>query len=503
MYPYRVVIRRPIYGCVKQYQLLLPFNTARATLLLVSFVMILVCLVGSIYKTYAQLPFHSNIPGIKVGNLPECIFANQDRNLIYVCNAASNTISVIDGTTNTLNDTIFVGQNFPLTIALDALTERLYVGAAYSNKIKEIDTVTNNVIGTIPLENVTLSMVSDQFGHLFVTKQFSEKIATIDAESHKVKENSYKFGNKGLADDLSAMTFNPLTHKLFVVKNSNNTVYVFDVAYNGVLKLDGTFVMERNVYARDVAGIDIDPVTNLVYLANTQNASISVINATSHYAVIQNLPIKGAQPEDIAVNPITHIVYVVDPFSGIAYVINSKCIIDHRTCNIIPVKVASPFAPGEHESGIAVNPNTNMIYVTNQGSKTVSVINGKTNRLSVSVNFNVSPEGSGYIVCDSQKITNQYMFYDVNSTHKCSAVPGNDFVFSSWSNRGSNTNFTGPINFKALDFGISWTANFDRKSPIPKEFLYGVVLGPTVGGFLGGFFGWLIPYFMNKRAKKK
>jgi YVTN family beta-propeller protein len=118
MYPYRVVIRRhfPIYGCIKQYQLLLPFNTATLTLLLVGFVMILVCLVGSIYKTYAQLPFHSNIPGIKVGNLPTCIFANQDRNLIYVCNAASNTISVIDGTTNTVIHTIFVGENFPLTI---------------------------------------------------------------------------------------------------------------------------------------------------------------------------------------------------------------------------------------------------------------------------------------------------------------------------------------------------------------------------------------------------
>jgi YVTN family beta-propeller protein len=259
MYPYRVVIRRhfPIYGCIKQYQLLLTaylLNAATGTLLLVGFVMILVCLVGSIYKTYAQLSFHSNIPGIKVGNLPTCIFANQDRNLIYVCNAASNTICVIDGTTNTVIHTIFVGENFPVTIALDALAERLYLGAAYSNNIKEIDTVTNNVIGTIPLENVTLSMVSDLFGHLFVTKQFSEKITTA-AESHKVKENSYKFGNKGVADDLSAMTFDPLTHKLFVVKNSNNTVYVFDVAYNGVLKLDGTFVMERNAYARDVANI--------------------------------------------------------------------------------------------------------------------------------------------------------------------------------------------------------------------------------------------------------
>jgi YVTN family beta-propeller protein len=135
------------------------------------FAMILSCIVGHVYKTYAQLSFHSNnIPGINVGNLPTCIFVNQERNLIYVCNAASNTISVINGATNTVKNTIFVGENFPVTIALDALTNRLYVGAAYSNKTKEIDTVTNNVIGTIPLENVTMSMVSHLSGHLFVTK---------------------------------------------------------------------------------------------------------------------------------------------------------------------------------------------------------------------------------------------------------------------------------------------------------------------------------------------
>lgn len=482
----------------------MPFNTP-TVMLLVCFVVISIC-IGAIHKTHAQLSSHTNIPGIKVGNLPTCIFANPDRNLIYVCNGASDTISVIDSTTNTVINTIFVGENFPVTIALDALTERLYVGSAYSNSIKEIDTVTNNVIGTIPLGNVTLSMDSDLFGHLFVTNQFSEKVTTIDAETHKVKDNSYKFGNKGVANDLSATAFDPKTNKLFVVKNSNDTVYVFDVAHNGILTPDGRFVVEKDPNARDVEGIDIDPATNLVYVANKENGSISAINATSPYATIGRLPIKGAQPEDITVNPITHILYVDDPISGIVYVINSKCIIDHRTCNIIPVKVASHYTPGQHVIGIAVNPNTNMIYVTNQDSKTVSVINGQTNQLSVNAKFSVNPEGSGYIVCDTQKVANPYMFYDVNSAHRCSAVPENDFVFTSWSNgkSKSSSNFTGPLNFKASDFGGSWTANFEYKPPpIPTQFLYGVILGPTVGSILGGFLGWLIPHFINKRITKK
>jgi YVTN family beta-propeller protein len=139
--------------------------------------------------------------------------------------------------------------------------------------------------------------------------------------------------------------------------------------------------------------------------------------------------------------------------------------------------------------GIAINPNTNMIYVTNQGSKRVSVINGQTNHLSVSVKFSINPEGSGYIVCDTQKVTNPYMFYDVNSAHKCCAVSENDFVFTSWSNgrSKSSSNFTGPINFKASDFGSSWTAKFEYKPPIPTEFLYGV--GTNSGSCLRGLLG--------------
>ena len=36
---------------------------------------------------------------------------------------------------------------------------------------------------------------------------------------------------------------------------------------------------------------------------------------------------------------------------------------------------------GRHPSGVDVNPNTKMVYVTNQDSNTVSIIDGKTNNV--------------------------------------------------------------------------------------------------------------------------
>ena len=224
-----------------------------------------------------------------------------------------------------------------------------------------------------------------------VTKQFSEKITTIQAETHDTytgytfeKTNSKRLP---FGPDLSAMAFNNDANKLFVVKNSNHTLYVFDSNVTS-LTPNGTRVIREDVpEERDVQGVAVDPVTDLTYVTNRDNRSISLVNGTSPYAIIRNITISGANPDAIAVNPKTNIVYVADRFSGIVYVIDSKCIIERKGCSIIPVKTAIP-SEGirfEHPIGIAVNPNSDMVYVTNPISNTVSVINGKTNNISVTL----------------------------------------------------------------------------------------------------------------------
>lgn len=74
-----------------------------------------------------------------------------------------------------------------------------------------------------------------------------------------------------------------------------------------------------------------------------------------------------------------------------------------RTVEGIAVSVsASP-------RGIAVNPETNLIYVLS-GSDTVSIIDGKKNEAILGVIFNINPADSGHISCiDGGEIpTNEY-----------------------------------------------------------------------------------------------
>ena len=77
----------------------------------------------------------------------------------------------------------------------------------------------------------------------------------------------------------------------------------------------------------------------------------------------------GASPSDVAVNPKTNMVYVVN------YGSDTTSIIDGTTN-----KVVSNVTVGTGPNGVDVNPNTNMLYVANNRDNTVSVINGTTNK---------------------------------------------------------------------------------------------------------------------------
>ena len=71
----------------------------------------------------------------------------------------------------------------------------------------------------------------------------------------------------------------------------------------------------------------------------------------------------GEGPIGIAVNPNTNMIYVVNQIS------NTASVIDGKTNGIV-----KSIAVGKGPISIAVNPNTNMIYEANPGADTVSMI---------------------------------------------------------------------------------------------------------------------------------
>jgi YVTN family beta-propeller protein len=75
---------------------------------------------------------------ISVGNSPSAAAVNQVTGQVYIGNYSDNTVSVIDGASNTVAATISVGQT-PFGMAVNPATGHVYVANENSNNVSVID----------------------------------------------------------------------------------------------------------------------------------------------------------------------------------------------------------------------------------------------------------------------------------------------------------------------------------------------------------------------------
>src|SRR5271169_5381737 len=81
------------------------------------------------------------IATIAVGNWPIYLAADQEADRIYVSNQLDDTVSVIDGVTNTVTATVKVGR-YPNGIAVNSKTNTIYVANLNSQSLSIIDGTT-------------------------------------------------------------------------------------------------------------------------------------------------------------------------------------------------------------------------------------------------------------------------------------------------------------------------------------------------------------------------
>ena len=132
-----------------------------------------------------------------------------------------------------------------------------------------------------------------------------------------------------------------------------------------------------------------DPATGTVYVANQGDNTISVVNARTCNARStagcgQAAPAfpAGNGPFSVTVNDATHTLYVTDGNTDTASVFSTA------TCNSADTagckRITATLKTGDGPAGIAIDPGTDTLYVTNAGAgisgggDTVSVINGAT-----------------------------------------------------------------------------------------------------------------------------
>jgi YVTN family beta-propeller protein len=376
--------------------------------------------------------------GINV-KLPSNMAVNPNTNKIYVINGVglydngNGTVSVIDGERDELSATIPVGDS-PFDIAVNPNTNKIYVTNYGSGTVSVIDGERDELINaTIPVGDSPFDIaVNPNTNKIYVINTGPNgTVSVIDGERDEVINATIPVG-----DSPGDIAVNPNTNKIYVV-NFNNVSIIDgkrDELINATIPLyEGDELINATIPLYGISGISgmivVNPSTDLIYVINrsfsSNNYTISIIDGERD-ELINSIVSLSDNPIDMAVNPNTNKIYVTI-YGGIVSVIDGEI---NQISSTIPV--------GDSSQNIVVNPDTNIIYVANHDVDRILLIEDEINKVILSrfILFNVSPSNSGTINCDGKEIvTNQTLLdQEINLPFgtKCIAKANDGFHFSSW-----------------------------------------------------------------------
>ena len=157
---------------------------------------------------------------------------------VYVTNSFQDTVTVIDTLTNTVIDTIIVGQS-PLGIAITPDGTRAYV-ANHSGSISIIDTSTNTVITTIADSDIPLGVAITPDGSRAYVSNARGSISVVDISTNTIITNipiiDFLVPGFGFpAGNLFAIALTPDGTRGYVVSHSTGKTYVISTISNTMI----------------------------------------------------------------------------------------------------------------------------------------------------------------------------------------------------------------------------------------------------------------------------
>jgi YVTN family beta-propeller protein len=300
------------------------------------------------------------IATIPVGQGAEEVAVNPLTNTIYVTNGHSNTVSVIDGQTNAVTATIAVPGPYPADpegVAVDPTTDTIYVANQYSDTVSVIDGQTNAVTANISVGHCSAPgyctsyplgvAVDPTTDTVYVTDHLSNKVQAINGLTNTVSFTlGVGIGPWGVADDSANHTF-------WVANLDSATVTAAKPGGGGFFNTIGV--------GTSPIGVAVDPTTDRIYVANSSSNTVSEIDGHTQKVAAT---ITVATPLQVAADETTDTLYVTTGAGTVS-------VIDGRGH-----KVTGTVAVGSNLAGVAVDSFTHTVYVANNGSNTVSVIAG-------------------------------------------------------------------------------------------------------------------------------
>ena len=246
---------------------------------------------------------------VTVGLNPFGLAVNPTTNRIYVANAggagfdscsseASYIVSVIDGATNSVVNTITVGLG-PGFVAVNPKTNKIYVTLTGGccddgNGVAVIDGSTDAVVKTITVDLDPFIVAVNPRTNLVYVTHAGDKITVIDGATDTVK-TTFSIGSEA-----RAIAFDPNGKFLYVAARSINQLAVVDASKNTVVQYIPV--------GRRPHGVVFNPANGRIYVTNRNDGTVSVIDSSTR-TVVATVPV-GGFPRFLDLNRRTDLLYV-------------------------------------------------------------------------------------------------------------------------------------------------------------------------------------------------
>ena len=287
---------------------------------------------------------------IPVGQQPHGLAVDAANDLVYVANHLGGSVSVIEGSTAQLNGALSLG---PVSggngIALDPVTGLVYVANKHTNNLARVAATggsapSSSAVGAQP----NGIAVDPATGRAYVANFGSGTISLVDGEG---QHDDHEVPAGG---EPSFIVLDPERNRFYVTHHLDAAVGIYDMSSGALLK---TLPTGGGPY-----GIALDARRGRLYTANRDGKSVTIIDVRTD-SQAKYMPL-NCTPYQVAVNPASGHLFVVCADDQQLHVF------DQDTTAWL---AWAPLGRGAEE-GIAVDPATGRVYVSNSADDTVSVI---------------------------------------------------------------------------------------------------------------------------------
>ena len=244
---------------------------------------------------------------ITVGSNPIGISFNPSGTLAYVTNFGSDTVNVINPSTNTVINTITVGSD-PDGVSFNPSGTLAYVTNYVSGTVNVINPSTNTVVNTITVGSSPYGVVFNPSGTLAYVANYGSGTVNVINPSTNTVINTITVGSNPIG-----VSFNPSGTLAYVTNHGTDTVNVINPSTNTVIN---TITVGPNPI-----GISFNPSGTLAYVANEGSDTVNVINPSTN-TVINTITV-GTSPIGVSFNPSGTLAYVTNYNSGTISIISN------------------------------------------------------------------------------------------------------------------------------------------------------------------------------------